>query len=68
VNITTAGSHVIDLYERGADPYGVSVDAKLTAGSGRLRIELWKDADMESFAETERQNHNVCVTGGTCSH
>ncbi|HEX7070121.1 MAG TPA: hypothetical protein VF190_04920 [Rhodothermales bacterium] len=67
LDITTAGARVIDLYEANDDPSGVAVDAKLTAGTGKLRIELWHDDVLESYAETQRQNHNLCVKAGTCS-
>ncbi|HUF11312.1 MAG TPA: hypothetical protein VMO47_18465 [Rhodothermales bacterium] len=63
----TASAKVVDLYETGADPHGVAVMVKLTAGSGRLKAELWQDAALQASAETERANHEICVRGGTGS-
>ena len=68
LEISAAGARVLDLYQKGTDPAGVSITAKLTAGTGTLRVELWQDDAMESSAQTERLYHGVCVTGGSCGH
>lgn len=66
VEASTGGAQVIDLCEKGMDPGGIAVAAKLTSGSGTLKLELWRDSNLESSAETRRQNYQICVTGGTC--
>ena len=61
----TAGEHVIDLFEAGADPHGVAVSAQMTSGTGDLQVTLYKDSETIAQGTTDRLNHAVYVNGGS---
>lgn len=65
VQFETGGSRVLDLFDAGADPAGVQVTARQTAGSGTLVLQLWGDQGEVERVDTGRLNVMISVRGGT---